>query len=74
MYAKMELEMLASADEPTGLCGMGEIDPRQLEWLRAEQRIGTMKFAEYCRKMKVKYSQAMYYPWLPVAPDPPAPK
>lgn len=74
MYAEMELEMLASADEPTGICGMSEIDHRQLECLRAEQRMDTMKLAEYCRKMKEKYSLAMYYPWLSVEPDPPVPQ
>jgi hypothetical protein len=31
------------------------------------------RFAAYSSRMKSKYERAVYFPWLPVEPDPPPP-
>ena len=52
---------LSYADEGRGENG----DPQRVA--RGEQ------MAAYHRALRIKYERARWYPWLPVAPDPPEP-
>ena len=45
--------------------------PRERERRRLDRY---MRWRQYQVEMAEKYRQAARYPWLPVAPDPPAPK
>ncbi len=47
-------------------------DEERIEWW-TDQVKGMQRLSDYLSRMKVKYEIAADRPWLPVAPDPPAP-
>jgi hypothetical protein len=47
-------------------------DEERIEWW-VDQGKGLQRLSDYLSRMKLKYEIAADRPWMPVAPDPPAP-
>jgi hypothetical protein len=83
IYGEVESDFAKSAREGSRRCGAWRIGRSseelrehraQEEVFQASWRAEAQANATYYRSLRLKYERAARYPWLSVAPDPPAPE